>query len=195
MVKAILKEEKYELTEENVEITLSRGKMVTVTGPKGTLKRSFANTPAQIVAEFNDDKKIKSLTVRVWFAKSKARSIITTIVSHIRNMVIGVTSGYHTVMKFGFNLTPMLPVAIDNGQTLQVTNYLGEKIIRKIRAGKGCRISSANGDAKKEIDVYGLDKEEVGQTCARIQQSCKPKNKDRRKFKDGIYAYLRKLEN
>lgn len=192
MVKSIIKEEVV-VPEPGVKLTL-KSKVVTVEGPKGKLTRSFANVPVQMHAETDDKKNITAIKIRVWFAKSKPRSAITSIAKHIKNMMTGVTKGYQYVMKFGYNLTPMQPVAIDNGNVLQVTNYLGEKINRKIRAGPGCKISTANADSKKEIEVIGTDCEAVGQTCARINQSCRPRNKDRRKFKDGIYIFTRGLQ-
>lgn len=193
MVKSILKEERIE-TLPGVELTL-KSKIVTVSGPKGKLTRSFANVPVQMHAEFNDKKKVTAIVIRVWFSKAKARSSITSIRKHIKNMMTGVTKGYLYVMKYGYNLTPLLPVAIENGNVLQVTNYLGEKIIRKIHAAPGCLIDTKNSETKKEIEVSGIDSEAVGQTCARINQSCKPKNKDRRKFKDGIYIFTRGLQD
>lgn len=189
MVKSILKEERVEAIA-NVELTL-KSKVVSVKGPKGTLTRSFANVPVQMHGEYNDKKQLVAINVRVWFARSKFRSAITSICKHIKNMMVGVTKGYSYVMKYGYNLTPMQPVAIEDGKALQVTNYLGEKITRKIRAGPGCTIKTKDLEAKKEIEVTGINNESVGQTCARINQSCKPKNKDRRKFKDGIYIFTR----
>lgn len=192
MVKSILKEERIE-TLANVELTL-KSKVITVKGPKGTLKRSFANVPVQMNAEYDDNKKIQAINVRVWFAKSKQKSAITSICKHIHNMMVGVTKGYSYIMKYGYNLTPMQPVAIEDGKVLQVTNYLGEKITRKIRAAAGCLILTKNSDTKKEIEVIGIDNECVGRTCALINQNCKPKDKDRRKFKDGIYIFSRGLQ-
>ena len=45
-------------------------------------------------------------------------------------------------------------------------------------------------DAKNnaEILISGNDVENVSQTCALISQSCAVKNKDIRKFLDGIYV-------
>ena len=192
MVKTILKEEKIEILP-GVEATL-KSKVVTIKGPKGSLTRSFARVPVQMSAEVDEKKRIIAINVRVWFAKSKARSSITSICSHIRNMMIGVTKGYSYTMKFGYNLIPMQPVSIENGNVLQVINYIGEKNTRRVRASKGCLISTKNVEAKKEIEVTGIDNEAVGQTCARINQSCKPKDKDRRKFKDGIYIFSRGLQ-
>ena len=125
MVKSILKEEKVEILAD-VELTL-KSKVVTVKGPRGTLTRSFANCPVQMHGEYNDKKQLVAITVRVWFARSKFRSAITSICKHIKNMMIGVTKGYSYVMKYGYNLTPMQPVAIEDGKVLQVTNISEKK--------------------------------------------------------------------
>ena len=189
MVKSLLKEERVEILP-NVEATLN-SKVITIKGPKGTLSRSFARVPVQISAEYDKNKKITAINVRVWFAKSKPRSTIKTICSHIDNMMNGVTKGYTTVMKFGFNLIPMQPVAVENGDVLNVINYIGEKRTRKIRASPGVKVTTPNVDTKKEIEVSGINCEAVGETCARINQACTPLNKDRRKFKDGLYVFSR----
>ena len=189
MVKSLLKEERIEILA-GVEATLN-SKVITIKGPKGTLSRSFARVPVQISAEYDKNKKITAINVRVWFARSKPKSTITTICSHIDNMMNGVTKGFTTVMKFGYNLIPMQPVAVENGDVLNVINYIGEKRTRKIRANPGVKVTTDNADAKKEIEVSGINPEAVGETCARINQACKPRNKDRRKFKDGLYVYTR----
>lgn len=192
MVKSILKEERVEIIA-GATVTL-KSKEVKVEGPKGKLVRSFAKVPVQMSGEYDEKKNLKAINVRVWFAKSKAKSSITSICSVIHNMMVGVTKGYSYVMKFGYNLIPMQPIAEDNGGSLKVINYIGEKYTRKVRASKGVHISTKNVEAKKEIEVTGIDNEAVGNTCARINQSCRPHEKDRRVFKDGIYIFNRGLQ-
>lgn len=41
---------------------------------------------------------------------------------------------------------------------------------------------------KDQLELQGNDLELVGQTCASIHQSCTVKDKDIRKFLDGIYV-------
>jgi large subunit ribosomal protein L9e len=45
-----------------------------------------------------------------------------------------------------------------------------------------------SSDVKDQLEVSGNDIAAVSLTCARIQQSTKIKNKDIRKFLDGIYV-------
>jgi large subunit ribosomal protein L9e len=191
MVKAIVKEEKVEVPA-NVTVSI-KSKVVTVSGPKGKLSRSFQSVPVQILEELDASKKVNAIVVRIWFAKQKPKSCVTTICKHIQNMITGVSTGYKYVMKYGYNILPMQPTAVDGGKTLQVTNYLGEKYIRKIKCVSGVTVVTKEGEMKKEIEVSGIDRDSVGLTCALINQNCKSKNKDKRKFRDGIYIFQRGL--
>jgi large subunit ribosomal protein L9e len=69
---------------------------------------------------------------------------------------------------------------------VQIRNFLGEKIIREVRMREGV-ICKPSGN-KDEIIVEGNDIELVSQSAALIHQSTKVKNKDIRKFLDGIYV-------
>lgn len=71
-----------------------KSRVVSVTGPRGTLKRSFKH---QSFDMFVKDKRVY---VEVYFGDRETRSVVRTIVSHIRNMMTGVTK----VRKFSFLL-------------------------------------------------------------------------------------------
>ena len=193
MVKVIVKEDRVEIPE-NVTVSV-KSKVISVSGPKGKLTRAFSTVPVQIIEETNDKKKVVAVVVRIWFAKSKPKSCVTTICRHITNMVQGVTKGFKYVMKYGYNILPMQPTAVEGGKVLQVTNYLGEKYIRKIRAVAGVTVATKDADNKKEIEICGIDRDAVGLTCALINQNCRSKNKDKRMFRDGIYIYQRGLQD
>ena len=193
MVKVIVKEERVEIPD-NVTVSV-KSKVISVSGPRGKLTRAFQTVPVQIIEETNDKKKVVAILVRIWFAKSKPKSCVTTICRHIKNMVHGVTRGYKYVMKYGYNILPMQPVATEGGKVLQVTNYLGEKYIRKIRAVSGVTVVTKESDTKKEIELTGIDRDAIGLTCALINQNCRSRNKDKRKFRDGIYIFQRGLSD
>lgn len=188
MVKAILKQEIISIPE-NVKVSV-KSKVVTVEGPKGTLSRNFRQVPIQI-AEVKEGDRVTQINVRIWFAKSKPKACVNTICKHIKNMITGVTKGFKYVMKYGYNILPMQPVAIDGGKTLQVVNYLGQKYVRKIKCCDGVTVETNDSDTKKEIIVSGIDPSAVGLTCALINQNCTIRNVDKRKFKDGIYISQR----
>lgn len=63
----------------------------------------------------------------------------------------------------------------------------GEKVIRVVDC-LGDTKASRSSDVKDEIVLQGTDIDCVSRTCALIQQICAVKNKDIRKFLDGIYV-------
>ena len=191
MVKAILREQRVEIPDD-VKITL-KSKVITIEGKNGKLVRSFKSMPVQIGEEKVDGRTV-ALTVRVWFAKSKPGACINTIATHIRNMLTGVCKGFHYVMRFGYNLHPMQPVAKDGGKSIEVLHYLGRRFKTVIQAPPGVVISTANADTKKEIDIEGLDPHLVGLTAGLLNQKCRPIHKDRRVFRDGIYIHSRNVK-
>merc|ERR1712130_60624 len=78
--------------------------------------------------------------------------------------------------------------AITEGGTLiEVRNFLGEKFIRKVRMHPGVTVENSKGQ-KDELIVQGNSIEAVSQSAALIQQSTTVKNKDIRKFLDGLYV-------
>ena len=66
-------------------------------------------------------------------------------------------------------------------------NFLGEKLIRRITLGEGVDVE-ASKNVKDELVLTGNSLENVSQSAADIQQICRVRNKDIRKFLDGIYV-------
>ena len=188
MVQVILKEERIDVPE-GVTVTVAK-KVVTVEGPRGDLSRSFIKTPVQIIG-LKKDGVVNEVVVRIWFSKSKPRSSVTTISKHIKNMIEGVTKGFKYTMKYGYNILPMKPTVINGGKTLQVTNFYGQKFIHKVACQPGVTVEVGEDHVKKHIMVMGIDKEAVGLSCSRINQTFKSRGVDKRKFKDGIYVESR----
>jgi large subunit ribosomal protein L9e len=75
----------------------------------------------------------------------------------------------------------------ENGTLVEVRNFLGEKFIRRVRMLEGVKCENSK-DQKDELIVTGNSIEAVSQSAALIQQSTTVKNKDIRKFLDGIYV-------
>ena len=74
----------------------------------------------------------------------------------------------------------------DDGATVEVRNFLGEKYVRRVSMSAG--VKCVQTGQKDEIAVEGNDLELVSQSAAQIQQCVLVKNKDIRKFLDGIYV-------
>ena len=69
------------------------------------------------------------------------------------------------------------------GNIVTIDNFLGER---------SPRVAKIIGDAKvsvkgEDVTITGINKEEVGQTMANIEQATKIKGRDPRIFQDGIY--------
>ncbi len=70
---------------------------------------------------------------------------------------------------------------------MEIRNFLGEKIIRQIPLREGVT-AVISDNVKDEIVLSGNCIDNVSMSAASIQQSTLVKNKDIRKFLDGIYV-------
>ena len=149
--------------------------IITISGAKGSASKKLLDKRIEIKKE-GDFIVIKSLRVN----KNGKRSV-GTAASIIRNLVEGVTNGYEYQLKICSGHFPMnVSVA---GKEVTIKNFLGEKSPRKCVV-KGNVELQLN---KEIITVKGLNKEEVGQAAADIEQATRITNRDRRIFQDGIY--------
>merc|ERR1711879_43186 len=165
---------------ENVKLTV-KSREITVEGPRGKLLRKFKHLNLDLTLLSK-----KKLRVDVWFASRKELACVKTICSHIENMINGVIYGYKYKMKSVYAHFPINITCSENGTVVDVRNFLGEKIVRRIRMRPG--VTCANSSQKDEIILEGNDLELVSNSAALIQQSTTVKNKDIRKFLDGIYV-------
>lgn len=168
---AVIKEEIF--VPEDVDITI--GDVFTVTGPKGKIFRKF--TYPNINIKKDDDKVI----LETRFPKKKDKSMIGTTCSHINNMITGVTEGFTYHMKIVFAHFPMTVKVKDD--KVNIENFLGERHSRKANIVGTAKVQ-IKGD---EVIINGINKEDVGQTMANLEQATKIKGRDPRVFQDGIY--------
>ena len=162
-----------------------KARVVTVTGPLGTLKRAFKHMAADVSVS-EDGKNVK---VDVWFGNREAIASIRTICSHISNMIIGTTKGFKYKMRFCYAHFPINVSSTKTGSNdvVEIRNFLGEKKVRRIELMDGVKYART-ADVKDQIEISGIDLSKVSLSCAQIQQSTLVKNKDIRKFLDGIYV-------
>jgi large subunit ribosomal protein L9e len=64
---------------------------------------------------------------------------------------------------------------------------LGEKIVRHVTMLDGVTVEASKG-VKDQIELTGNSLENVSQSAADVQQICRVRNKDIRKFLDGLYV-------
>ena len=87
---------------EGVEVTVG-GRIVTVTGEKGTLTRDFSHAPVSILLEGN------LVKVQTKWPRKKEAALVGTVSSHIKNMIAGVTKGFTYKLKIVFSQSLVSP--------------------------------------------------------------------------------------
>ncbi|CAD8075885.1 unnamed protein product [Paramecium primaurelia] len=194
---------KYILTEEHVQIPekieiTQKSKIVKVKGPRGELSKNFRHSALDIQISKKVNKKTNvaksRVSVRMWQSYRKQRCQVNSVASQIRNMIRGVTTGYKFKMVLAYAHFPIIINLLDDGKTIEIKNFLGEKIIRTIRCLPGVKITRNESEEKNVLTLQGNDLNNVSLTCALIHQACAVKNKDIRQFLDGIYVSEKRLE-
>ena len=95
--------------------------------------------------------------------------------------------GYRYKMKAVYAHFPININIINGGKTVEIRNFLGEKRVRTVQMLEGVTCEQPKG-VKDEYWLSGNDIEAVSRSSALIRQSVLVKNKDIRKFLDGIYV-------
>ncbi|PIA26263.1 hypothetical protein AQUCO_09500020v1 [Aquilegia coerulea] len=98
-----------------------------------------------------------------------------------------VTKGYRYKMRFVYAHFPINASISNNNQSIEIRNFLGEKKVRKVGMLDGVTVTRSE-KVKDELVLDGNDIELVSRSAALINQKCHVKNKDIRKFLDGIYV-------
>jgi large subunit ribosomal protein L9e len=173
-----------------VTVTIKNRK-VTVTGPRGTLSRDFQHLRVDLRVEKKGEK--QSVIVELWFGNRLALATMRTALTHIDNMITGVTKGFLFKMKYVYAHFPINLVVSKDSKVVEVKNYLGEKMERVVTllGDTTAKLSKDIDGTKDEITIQGSSLDAVSQSCANIQQIAKVKDKDIRKFLDGVYVSYR----
>lgn len=82
---------------------------------------------------------------------------------------------------------PINCVISENNSLIEIRNFLGEKHIRRVRMQPGVTVVNSPKQ-KDELILEGNDIEAVSLSASLIQQSTTVKDKDIRKFLDGLYV-------
>lgn len=159
---------------EGVSVSLSQD-VITATGPKGTVERMLWYPGVRI--EVREDE----VVVDAESSRKEQKAMVGTFASHIRNLITGVNEGFECKMSVVYAHFPM-QVKVE-GKTLVIGNFLGEKKPRVAKIVGETKVKVSGN----EVTVSGINKEDVGQTAANIEQKTKIKRFDPRIFQDGIY--------
>jgi len=171
---------------ENVTLDI-KARVITVKGPRGTLTKNLKHMSVDIYKL--PDNKVK---VEKWFGATKESASIRSACSHMQNMITGVTKGFEYKMRFVYAHFPINVAIVEKDTVVEIRNFLGEKIVRRIQCHPGVTVSRS-ADVKDEIALVGNDIDNVSLSAALINQACHVKNKDIRKFLDGIYISERNV--
>jgi len=149
--------------------------LLTVTGPKGDVKRDMSEK--RIVIGVKDG----SIELNSTKSNKMDKKLIKTHAAHIKNMISGSMEGHKYVLKICSGHFPM-NVSVSNNEFV-VKNFLGEKVPRVLKLKEGATVK-VEGD---KITVESLSKEAAGQASADIEQLTRRTRYDSRIFQDGIY--------
>ncbi|OZJ04574.1 60S ribosomal protein L9-A [Bifiguratus adelaidae] len=184
-MKDIYKDEELVIPQ-GVEVIV-KSRRVTVKGPRGTLHQNLRHVDLEI--QFAAPNKLRFI---VWHGSRKHNACIRTVRSLINNMITGVTKGFQYKMRYVYAHFPINVAVHAGGEYVEIRNFLGEKVIRKIPILEGVKVEVSTTQ-KDELILTGNSLENVSQSAASIQQSCLVKQKDIRKFLDGIYISERNV--
>jgi len=168
---------------ENVQVKLIEDKVLEISGPLGSVVKSFKGVPVHFKIE---DNKIK---YEIYWKGKKGYALVNTIAGRIKNVFVGVTQGYTYKMKAYYVHFPM-NISVE-GDYVVINNFAGERGSRKARILPGVNVKVVKKGTDIDLIITGIDKDAVGQTAANIYLATKVKNKDPRVFLDGIYLYYK----
>lgn len=166
-----------------------KARIVKVTGPRGELTKNLKHI--DVAFSKVDDNAIK---ITVHNGDRKHVAALRTVKSLIANLITGVTKGYKYKMRYVYAHFPINVnvIEVDGQKYIEIRNFLGEKRVRQVKIFDGVTVESSKTQ-KDELIVSGNSLEAVSQNCADVQQICRVRNKDIRKFLDGIYVSERGL--
>lgn len=181
-MKQLVKSEKAKIPA-GVKVTSSK-RVVTVTGPRGTLTRAFKHLSVDI--RVSEDGQF--VIADSWFATRKMACCVKTVVSLIENMIAGVTAGFRYKMRLVYAHFPInLIIDESHNDQIEIKNFIGQRQVRRLKLLPGVSISKST-TVKDEFILEGNDVTQVSLSAALIQQSCQARHKDLRKFLDGVYV-------
>jgi len=157
-----------------VNVSIEDGKIY-IKGPKGEKYRNINNR--NIIIEIKENK----IIFKAYFPSKKIIRDMNTMVAHIKNDIEGVTKGFVYKLR-GVSIHFPLKLKLQNNKLI-IENYMGGRDIKEIEIPEGVKATLK----ENEITLEGYDIEVLGNLAGLIENSVKPKEKDLRKFQDGIY--------
>ncbi|PIA34958.1 hypothetical protein AQUCO_03700307v1 [Aquilegia coerulea] len=110
-----------------------KAKMIEVEGPRGKLIRNFKHLNLDFQLIKNAETGKKQLKVDAWFGSRKTSASIRTALSHVDNLITGVTKGYRYKMRFVYAHFPINASITKENQSIEIRNFLGEKKLKMFK--------------------------------------------------------------
>ena len=123
----------------------------------------------------------------VWHAARKHAACLRTASACVANMIKGVTVGFQYKMRAVYAHFPINIIIAGDKKSAEIRNFLGEKRVRNIEMLEGVTIQEDKAQ-KDQVLVEGNDIDLVSQSAALLHGATLVRNKDIRKFLDGIYC-------
>lgn len=164
------------------DVTVSiKSRIVKVTGPRGELTKALKHVDVAF-------EKVSNSLIKIYVHNGDRKHVATlrTVKSLITNLIKGVTVGYKYKMRLVYAHFP-INLNVLEGKTIEIRNFLGDKKVRNVNIPTGVTVELSKTQ-KDEVVVTGNSVEDVSQCCADVTQICRVRNKDIRKFLDGIYV-------
>jgi large subunit ribosomal protein L9e len=180
---------KYIQTEQVLDIPAGvtvdiKARTVKVVGPRGELTKDLKHIDVTF-------RKINNRAIKIIVHNGDRKHVaaLRTVKSLIANLIKGVTQGFKYKLRYVYAHFPINVNVIeqDGDKFVEIRNFLGEKRVRLVKIFDGVTIEQSSTQ-KDELVVSGNSLEAVSQNAADIQQICRVRNKDIRKFLDGIYV-------
>ncbi|CUS22092.1 LAQU0S04e08020g1_1 [Lachancea quebecensis] len=161
-----------------------KSRVVKVTGPRGVLTKNLKHIDVTF-----DKVSSKQVKITVHNGDRKHVAALRTVKSLVANMITGVTKGFKYKMRYVYAHFPINVNVVEKegAKFVEIRNFLGDKQVRLVPVREGVSIDFSTNQ-KDEIVLSGNSIENVSQNAADIQQICRVRNKDIRKFLDGIYV-------
>lgn len=111
------------------------------------------------------------LKVDLHSGKRKQLASLRTVISHVQNLITGVTKGFEYKMRMVYAHFPVNINIEQKGTVLEIRNFLGEKRVRVVKMLPGCTVVRSES-VKDELVIQGNSIDNVSRSCALISQSC-----------------------
>uniref|UniRef100_A0A7N0TBR4 Large ribosomal subunit protein uL6 alpha-beta domain-containing protein n=1 Tax=Kalanchoe fedtschenkoi TaxID=63787 RepID=A0A7N0TBR4_KALFE len=138
-MKTILSSETMDIPE-GVKIKV-KAKVIEVEGPRGRLVRDFKHLNLDFELITDEETGKKKLKIDAWFGSRKTTAAIRTALSHVDNLITGVTKGYRYKMRFVYAHFPINASITNGSKGIEIRNFLGEKKVLILMLHSNCEFS------------------------------------------------------